>query len=447
MCEGGHHSNGMGRRRVEETVDAPAQRMIIRVLGPLQVQDEQGRAVTLPGRERRLLTALLISNGRMVPADQLIDAIWGMDPPAQARTVLHNVVSRLRRSLGDAAVILYPAGYGLSVKRVSTDLEQAKDLLAMAAAADPDLAVDLYDRALALWRGPAYADGGEVARGLAHQLAELRLRAREDRADSLLSAGRALDAAAAMTELAADEPLRERAVLLLMEAHYRDRRIPEALATFQRYRDNLAEELGLDPGIAVTNLQGRILRDDLPERSNRGRNTAAGNADPPVMPSQARAQKVVDGNSPVATAEPLPFTAGPASGSVLGRDSDAAAVKELLARSPLVTLVGPGGVGKTTLARFVDGRRHAGVVGGPLIDQGRRRCDGGHRSRDRAGGQAGHGSRSGRRGPAGHRAWRPCAGQLRAGHRRRGSRGPGVPGGGTANTDYGYQPGAAGPAC
>ena len=246
--------------------------MLFRVLGPLEVSG--GGATAPPGAgPRALLCALLLRSNSVVPAYGLAEAIWGADPPEPVDNALHQVVSRVRRALGPAgrAVVTRPPGYLLVVGASSIDAAcfEAQYRVGLArSAADPGAAVVLLDEALAWWRGPAYAEFAEgFARPAATRLEELRLSAREDRAGLQLAAGSTAEAIASASDLAAEHPLRERPVQLLMRGLHAAGRTADALDAFRAHRD-LAAELGLDPTADLRDLEARILRDDpdLPER-------------------------------------------------------------------------------------------------------------------------------------------------------------------------------------
>src|SRR6266511_633203 len=294
------------------------------VLGPLEVR-LAGRPVTVPGvRQRALLTALLVHRGIVVPFDRLVDEVFGEEPPEEARNALQTYVARLRHALGPAAtvVVTRAPGYVLDVPGNAVDAEQFTVLLAQAHEAQaPTAALAFLEEALALWRGPAYAEFAETfARAETLRLQELRLAAQEDRAALLLRLGRIAEGTAALEAIVAEEPWRERAVELLVAALARAGRGGHALATYTRYRERVRDELGLDPSRSLRRLEQQVLRGELE----------------PVQPRQAQGQRHV---------LPAPAT------SFLGRDQELALVRKTLAGGRLATLVGPGGVGKTRLAQ------------------------------------------------------------------------------------------------
>ncbi|MGY1697438.1 AfsR/SARP family transcriptional regulator [Geodermatophilus sp. SYSU D00814] len=306
--------------------------MRFRVLGPLEIDVGETERTTLPGqRLRACLAALLLRPGAVVPARVLVEALWDEDPPARADNALHQVVRRLRAQLGPAggALETRPPGYRLAVAPDAVDAEVFERTCRAArarAAADPAAAVALLDRALALWRGPAYGEFAETfARAPAQRLEELRVAAAEERAALLYESGAVADALAAARELVAAAPLRSRPVEVLVRALAADGRAVDALEVYRRHREVLADELGMDPAAPLQDLQRQVLSDVLPPP----RRAAPGEPVPPAPP-----------------ARPLPWRPGP----LLGRGEDLALIADCLAEQRLVTLVGPGGVGKTRLA-------------------------------------------------------------------------------------------------
>jgi predicted ATPase/DNA-binding winged helix-turn-helix (wHTH) protein len=302
------------------------QEVEFRILGPLEVRVD-GRQVAVPGaRQRALLCALLQRPGDVVPPDRLIDDLFGETPPVDARNALQTYVTRLRQALGPAAdvIVTRPPGYLVDISRAAVDAARFADLVAKARAAETAAAaLALLDQALALWRGPAFAEFADTfARAEALRLEELRLAAREDRAALLLHLDRVAEATAALDALVAEEPWHERAVELLITSLARSGRTVDALATYGRYRDRLRDDLGLDPSQALRQLEQQVLRGQL--QPARGK---------PLAPARR--------------ALPTRVT------SLVGRDRELAAIRGLLTAGRLVTLVGPGGVGKTRLAHEV----------------------------------------------------------------------------------------------
>src|SRR5690349_19931633 len=294
------------------------------LLGPVEVRVD-GRAVPLPGaRQRLVLTMLLVDVNRVVPADRLIDELWEAALPADPRGALRTQVSRLRRALGPASgdLATVEGGYRLTVQRSQFDVTRFEDMLAEADEASDKRALRLLDEALALWRGPAVGEfaGRPFALATAARLNELRPVAAERRAGLLLTAGLVEEAVATLQEIVTEHPEREQARGLFMRALYRAGRHTEALATFRSWRRYLATELGLDPSPTLRRIEQDILR------------------------HTAKTPDIRDAAVTRAPSLPLPVT------SFVGRDEDLMAVAGWLDRARLVTLHGPGGVGKTRLA-------------------------------------------------------------------------------------------------
>jgi DNA-binding SARP family transcriptional activator/pimeloyl-ACP methyl ester carboxylesterase/class 3 adenylate cyclase len=235
------------------------------LLGPLRVV-EGGRDVT-PTRpkQRALLAMLLLRREEVVPGAQLIEALWGEAPPGTAQTALHGHVSTLRKLLGTDRIRTRPPGYLLRVSADELDLARFESLVAQARERDdPDERSACLREALSLWRGEPLAElryeafaEREIAR-----LAELRLAAVEDRVDADLALGRHHELVAELEPLVAEHPFREPLRGQLMLALYRCGRQAEALQVLQSGRRALVEELGLDPGPALQQLELRILRQD-----------------------------------------------------------------------------------------------------------------------------------------------------------------------------------------
>jgi predicted ATPase/DNA-binding SARP family transcriptional activator len=298
------------------------------VLGPLEVVGEEGRALAVGGpRVRALLIRLALQPGASVPADALADGLWGDAPPADQANALQSLVSRLRRVLPDPALVASgPAGYRLAVEPDAVDALRFERLAGegrrtLAEERDPDTAARLLRDALALWRGPALADaaaaGVPYAAAPAARLEGLRLAAREDLCEAELAAGRARAALTDAEALAAEEPLRERPLALLIRARYAAGRQAEALSAYEAYRARLADELGVDPSPELRELHLAVLRAD---------------------PSLAVDRRTRAGNLRAALT------------SFVGRDEELRLIAKRLSEGRLVTLTGPGGAGKTRLA-------------------------------------------------------------------------------------------------
>ena len=324
--------------------------MQFRVLGPLEVLTEAGPVVPGGPRSRALLTALLLTPGELVPTHRLVEAIWGEAEPTDPDNAVHRVVSRLRRVLGPgaASVVTRPPGYLVQVDGHDVDAVAFAEEVRTAGvrlAADPHGALAVLDSALARWRGPAYGEFAEgFARAAAARLEDLRTVAREHRVEALLRSGAATTAAATAVDLAAEHPLRERPVELAIRALAGDGRVSEALSAFQRFRDHVRDELGLDPSPALRDLHARVLRAEIPATAP-PRATVAVPAPRPAPEASAGRARVGPGTrGPGIRIPPRPPTA------LLGRDDVLVRLGEILAARRLVTVVGPGGVGKTRVA-------------------------------------------------------------------------------------------------
>ncbi len=270
-----------------------------------------------------MLAALLVHAGRPVPGDVLIEAAWGDNLPAHPRPALHTLLSRLRGLLGVDAIHGEPGGYRLAVGPDAVDAARFEAWHRQARDAPAQQARELLERALALWRGPAYTEFADrsFARAEAIRLDELQLACVEDLAEVRIEVGEATAALPALGALVEEHPLRERARGLLMTARYRAGRVSEALESFHEYRTVLADELGLDPSPALRSLHQRILSHDVP-------------ADALVRPG---AEMPGDARWPVFHT------------TMVGRQDEAAALLTLAAEHRLVTVTGAGGVGKTRL--------------------------------------------------------------------------------------------------
>ena len=289
--------------------------MEIRLFGPLEVVLD-GRTLPVAGQsERSLLAALACSADRVVAVDRLIDDLWGEDLPANPTNALQVRVSKLRRQLG-GRITTEAAGYAL-------DLEPDDvDVLAFARL----VSAGRFEEALALYRGPPLAEfrDQEWARAEATRLQELYLAAVEEHVERRLREGGDVALVSELEALVAAHPLRERLRGQLMLALHRSGRSADALARYQEGRRLLRDELGLDPSDALQQLEGAILRQ---EEALQG-------------PAKSR-----------------PTTNLPARlSSFIGRDADVSRAMSALGRNRLVTLTGPGGAGKTSLAVEVAGR-------------------------------------------------------------------------------------------
>ncbi len=218
--------------------------------------------------QRRVLAALLARAPSVVSAESLIDDVWGESPPASAAGTLHSHVARLRDALGRngwPGIETVPGGYRLPLGRSDLDAWVFEDLVASArGASDPQAVTAGLGEALALWRGPAYADflGATFVDGEATRLEALRAAALEDRIEADLQAGRGPELVPELEALVAEHPFRERLWAALVVALYRAGRQADALGAYQRARSVLAAELGVEPGPALREAERRVLAQD-----------------------------------------------------------------------------------------------------------------------------------------------------------------------------------------
>ncbi|MBV2367018.1 BTAD domain-containing putative transcriptional regulator [Streptomonospora nanhaiensis] len=302
------------------------------VLGPVQVWSADGRLVPVPeAKVRAILAALLMRNGTPATTGALIEEVWETDRPAAPERVLRSKISRLRGVLDSAEpggrdrLVHRPGGYALRFSDDELDALRFRALVEHArASADPDVRAAALEEALDLWRGPALADAADTTalRPWAEHLEEDRLTAIEERADARTGQGRHPLLADELGALAEAHPLRERIRAAHMRALYRAGRQTEALESYERLRAALAEELGVDPSPELAELHGAILRQD-----------------PGLLAEPAKPA------APARSGLPAPLD------EFVGREADLADLRRLLAEGRrLVTLTGPGGVGKTRLA-------------------------------------------------------------------------------------------------
>ena len=343
----------------------------VSVLGPLEVTDAAGRPVRVGGqRVRALLILLAMEAGRVVSARSLIERLWPEERPADAANALQSLVSRLRvalrqAGLPDGVLESSAVGYRLAAPAAAVDAlafeAQARAGRQALAGGDPATAAQLLREALARWRGPALADvaGEEFAAAPAARLAELRGAAQLDRIEAELALGAAGPALIGdLRELTAADPLAERPAALMMRALAAVGRQAEALAVYQRTRDLLAEDLGVDPSRQLVQAYLAVLRQEVPAATGTVGGGAV-DADGGAAPTEATgATGAADGGDrPDAERLSAERVGAPRRGggrrqptSFVGRDAEVVGVLKQLAAERLVTLTGPGGVGKTRLA-------------------------------------------------------------------------------------------------
>jgi predicted ATPase/DNA-binding SARP family transcriptional activator len=312
----------------------------VEILGSLQVRDDGRDCSVGSGRQRALLALLVLHNGELVSSERLVDALWGERPPATAAKALQGYVSQLRRSLSAEAIETRGSGYAL--RAAETDVGEFERLIDRSRGEQPRDAAATLRAALALWRGPPLVDveyelwaQPEIAR-----LEDLRLAALDARIAADIELGEHARVVSELESLVVEHPLRERLHGQLMLALYRCGRQARALEVYRVGRRMLVEELGLEPGPALQRLEQEILNQSVGLEPG-----AAGGAHRlPTPPNRT-----------------------------LGRTEEVGGlVAELRAGATrIVTLTGPGGVGKTRLAletarvaqaHFVDGARFVSLA-------------------------------------------------------------------------------------
>ncbi|MEU0304602.1 BTAD domain-containing putative transcriptional regulator [Streptomyces sp. NPDC006175] len=298
--------------------------MRFQILGPARAFREDGTPVAVGGaRLRALLTALALRPGHSIPVAVLVDAVWVDLPPADAAGALHALVGRLRRALGPGTVASADGGYALRAAPADIDAHRfeqlARDGTRTLAADDPTAALALFDEAIALWPGgPALADLPEHS-AEAGRLGTRLLAARRGRLGALLALRRAEEASPELMALCEEHPLDEPLQALRLRALRATGRTAEALDAYETLRRDLAERLGTDPGEELRSLHAELLTPSGQE---------AAVEEPPRSGGGLRARLT----------------------SFVGRQDDIASIGTDLMQARLVTLLGPGGAGKTRLS-------------------------------------------------------------------------------------------------
>jgi predicted ATPase/DNA-binding SARP family transcriptional activator len=301
--------------------------MDIRVLGSLAAYADGTDLTPTSPNQRTVLAALAAHPDQYVRVDTLIDALWDSDPPPSAERTLRSYVSRLRSVLG-GCIVAGRGGFCLCTKEVRLDSADFERRVASAKMLAPPAAADVLRTAIGLWHGPAFGELAELDAVCpqARALEQRRIGAREQLADALLRSGQFTAAIAEAEALLAEIPLDECAWEVMIRALSAAGRIADALQAYRRAHEELSA-VGLAPSERLRQAQ----------------------------------RDAFDAPAPVSTRPAV----APPSDELLGRDRELAALAEIVDRWPLVTIIGPGGVGKTTLAREVTRRRapaHNGAV-------------------------------------------------------------------------------------
>ena len=322
-----------------------------------------GVEVDLGGPKQRAVVALLLlARGAVVPADRLIDSLWGDDPPPSAAGALQAHISHLRRRLepgrqarSESAVLRrHGPGYALRVDPDAVDAWQFEQLMQRAAAAEPAETAPLLRQALALWSGPAYADhaGEPWAEAEIARLDELHTLCREQLLAARLACGESATVVPELETLVSEQPLREERWRLLVLALYRSHRQADALAALRRARATLADELGVDPGPALRRLEAEVLAQSP---------TLDAPAAAPPRPAAGPASSVPSAPAPGAPAD------------LVDRDRELAQLKTCLddalaGQARLALVEGPAGIGKS---RLLTEMRRLGTAAGAVTLTGR----------------------------------------------------------------------------
>ncbi|MGW5732217.1 MULTISPECIES: BTAD domain-containing putative transcriptional regulator [Streptomyces] len=312
-----------------------------RILGTTQAFHADGIPIAVGGsRLRALLTVLALRVPRAVPAAVLVDEVWGGDPPADATGALQALVGRLRRAVGADAIASQDGGYRLCAAPDDVDLHRFDRLAAEGADAlgdgDAAKAAAVLDDALALWQGPALADLPDRTADAARWESR-RLEARRARLAAALALGRAEQILPELAALCDAHPLDEPLQALRLRALRDAGRPAQALAAYDEVRTLIAERIGADPGPELRALYEELLRADTT---------------PPAAPARTRPPRRPQGNLRARLT------------SFVGREDDIEAIRGDLARARLVTLLGPGGAGKTRLSQEAAEAHAEGVPDG-----------------------------------------------------------------------------------
>jgi DNA-binding SARP family transcriptional activator len=362
--------------------------MRFRLLGPLEIRDgEDWRGIGAP-KWRSVLAALLINAGQIVPADVLINEVWGDTPPAKAGNLISIYVLRLRRLLGDTdstLLVTRAPGYLLRLAAQDTDAQVFEALVREGRrayiAGDPEQAAAQLAEALALWHGSPLADvpATPLVETEAERLAELRLDAAELRIKAELACGSHAQVIPELRRLLADHPLREGLWLLLMQALDGAGRHAEALDAYGQARTAIADELGVDPGAELRQLYADMLAND--DKLAREGGDAPGSISAVTVAASSRpAESDARTEAGILRLAPVPAQLPADVADFTGRGDQVTALCDLLSSAgaddygavPIALVAGSGGLGKTSLAvhaahrvrgSFPDGQMYVDLLG------------------------------------------------------------------------------------
>jgi DNA-binding SARP family transcriptional activator len=303
--------------------------LVVRILGPVVIDRADAPCGSLSPTLRLIVAVLAAHRRAVVSIDRLCDVVWGDVQPTAAVATLQSHLSRARRLLApEGAIVALDRGYRLDLPDGCLDVDHFGRLSRQASdASEPATAAALYRSALEWWRGPAFGElaDQEWIRAEAVRLDELRQTITEEFIECRLAIGGDTSLVGDLEGLTTTHPLRERFVRQLMVALFREGRQAEALRRASTFRGLLRDEIGLDPSPALLAVEGQILADD---------------------PAVLGVARVPSRSRWLGTVADDPTR-------LVGRDDDIGRIADAVAQSQLVTLVGPGGVGKTRLARRV----------------------------------------------------------------------------------------------
>ena len=324
--------------------------MAIRVLGPLETGSEHA----LSPRERVVLAALIVRAGRAVTPGELAEAYWGENSPRTWPQQVKTSVARIRSGLGSSAILTRGSDYVLGIDPATIDAFEFERLVSTARQhalrGEHDRAIDAYRRALALWHGNAYIDVADWEPGVieAERLAEIRDNANEELLEARLAEGEHRSVIADAERLVREAPLRENRWAILAMANYRSGRQADALATLRASRAKMSDELGIDVGDRLRELETAMLRQD------------------PAL-SLVESMHRVSEQCPYLGLEAFSLSDADA---FFGRDADIDAIRDRMRPGALVVVVGASGSGKSSLVlagvlpRITESRRVAVVTAG-----------------------------------------------------------------------------------